>query len=46
MVTYLGMGVKLEDLLTKTEKEIHQMYNFPKMNEEKILEYKTMIGAI
>lgn len=46
MITYLGMGVKLEDLLTKTEVEIHQMYDFPKMNNEKIVEYKKLIGAI
>lgn len=46
MINYLGLGVKLEDLLNKTQDEIHMMYDFPKLNAEKLLQYKTMIGAI
>jgi len=46
MITYLGLGVKLEDLLTKTESEINAMYDFPKLNHEQLMQYKTMIGAI
>lgn len=46
MIQYLGMGVSLEDLLTKSEQEIHQMYDMKKMNEEKIDEYKKLIGVV
>lgn len=46
MTQYLGIGVKLEDLLTKSDEEITMMYDIPSMNREKLLQYKQMIGAI
>lgn len=46
MITYLSMGIPLEDLVKYPEVQIHQMYDIPSLNAQKILEYKTMIGAI
>jgi hypothetical protein len=46
VITYLAMGIPLEDITRYPEIELQKMYNIPKMNDEKLLMYKQMIGAI
>jgi len=46
MMTYLNVDVALKDLLVYNQYEINKMYNISKINDEKLLIYKKMIGAI
>lgn len=46
VITYLNMGIPMEDIMTLTEHEIKCKYNISEMNNAKLVEYKTMIGAI
>jgi radical SAM superfamily enzyme YgiQ (UPF0313 family) len=44
MTTALNIGITLEDLYSLTELEIKQKYNIPAMNEQRVTEYKRLIG--
>lgn len=46
MITYMNTGIALQDLLKYNQIELAKLYDIPKLNSEKILQYKTMIGAI
>lgn len=46
VITYLAMGVPLEHITKYPETQLQQMYDIPKLNAEKLLQYKTMVGAI
>ena len=46
VITYLNMGIPLEEIMTLTELEIVRKYNIAKMNDDKLTMYKQMIGAI
>jgi hypothetical protein len=46
MSTYLAMGIPLQDLVKYPENQIQKMYDIPKLNAQKLMQYKTMIGAI
>jgi hypothetical protein len=46
VITYLNMGIPLEDILTIPEQQLQKKYNIAKMNHEKIIMYKKMIGAV
>jgi hypothetical protein len=44
MITFLNCGVSMEDMLHLTEYQIYAKYDFNKINEQKLLAYKQMIG--
>jgi len=46
MITYLNAGVTLPDLINMKQFEIERKYNIPKLNNDKLVMYKKMIGAI
>jgi radical SAM superfamily enzyme YgiQ (UPF0313 family) len=46
VITYLNMGIPLEDILTIPEQQLQKKYNIAQMNHEKISMYKQMIGAV
>jgi hypothetical protein len=46
VITYLNMGVPLEDIMNMTEFDLLEKYDMTKLNAEKLTQYKTMIGAI
>jgi len=46
MISYLSLGVALEDILRYNQFDLMKHYDIPKLNAEKILQYKTMVGAI
>ena len=46
VITYLSMGIPLEDIIKYPEIELRNRYNIPKLNNEKLTMYKQMIGAI
>jgi hypothetical protein len=46
MISYLSIGVALEDMLRYNQLELLKRYDIPKLNSEKISHYKTMVGAI
>jgi len=44
MITSMNTGIKLEDLYQYTQQEIEQKYDIPKLNTDRINEYKQLIG--
>lgn len=46
MISYLSLGVALEDILKYNQFDLVNHYDIPKLNDQKILQYKTMVGAI
>lgn len=46
VITYLSMGIPLEDILKYPEWQLGQMYDIPKLNNDKLTMYKQMIGVI
>jgi len=46
VITYLSMGIPLEDILKYPEYQLSPMHNIPKLNADKLTMYKQMIGAI
>ena len=46
VITYLNLGIDLQDILRYNEKDLRILYNIPKLNENKLTMYKQMIGAI
>jgi hypothetical protein len=46
MISYLSLGVALEDILKYNQFDLMKHYDIPKLNAEKISQYKTMVGAI
>jgi hypothetical protein len=46
VITYLNMGIPLEDILTIPEFKLKQKYNIAEINNSKLTMYKQMIGAI
>jgi radical SAM superfamily enzyme len=46
MITNLNVGVKIEDLYTLTESEIHKKYNMEMLTNQRVNEYKQMIGVL
>jgi radical SAM superfamily enzyme YgiQ (UPF0313 family) len=44
MITSLNTGIELQDLYNHTQQEIEQKYDIPKMNTDKINEYKRLVG--
>ena len=45
VITYLNLGIDLQDILRYNEKDLRILYNIPKLNENKLTMYKQMIGA-
>jgi radical SAM superfamily enzyme YgiQ (UPF0313 family) len=46
MMTYLNLGVDLQDMLKYNQVQLDSMYNIPGMNEYRLNQYKTMIGVL
>lgn len=46
VITYLNMGIPIEDIMNLTVTDLHKKYNIPKINDEKLTMYKQMIGAV
>ena len=46
VITYLNMGIPLDDILTIPEVKLKQKYNMAEINSNKLMMYKQMIGAI
>ena len=46
VISYLSMGIPLEDITKYPEVELQRIYNIPKLNDEKLTMYKQMIGAV
>jgi radical SAM superfamily enzyme YgiQ (UPF0313 family) len=46
VLTYMNMGIPLEHITKYPEVQLKQMYNISKMNDDKLFDYKQMIGAI
>jgi len=46
VLTYMNIGIPLEDILKYTEVQLQKMYNIPELNNKKLTMYKQMIGAI
>lgn len=46
MITHLNLGIKLEDILTYPLYELHSRYDIVKLNNDKLDQYKRLIGAI
>jgi hypothetical protein len=44
MITSLNTGIELQDLYNHTQQEIELKYDIPKLNTDKINEYKRLIG--
>ena len=44
MITSLNTGIELQDLYDQTQQEIERKYDIPKMNTDKINEYKRLVG--
>ena len=44
MITSMNTGIKLEDLYNHTQQEIELKYDIPKLNTDRINEYKQLIG--
>lgn len=44
IMTYLNIGVELQDILKYNQLELDKRYNIPQMNELRLNEYKKMIG--
>lgn len=46
MMTYMNLGIPLDAILKYTEIELQELYDIPKLNDDKLTMYKQMIGAI
>ena len=46
VITYLNMGIPMEDIMNLTELQIKMKYDMPRLNDSKLNMYKQMIGAI
>lgn len=46
VITYLNMGIPIEDIMNLTENQVMNKYNFKKLNQDKLTMYKQIIGAI
>jgi len=46
VITYLNLGIPMQDIVTLTENQIRSKYNIAEMNNDKLTMYKQMIGAI
>jgi hypothetical protein len=46
VIDYLSMGIPMSDITKYTENELINRYNIAKLNDEKLMMYKQMIGAV
>ena len=46
VITYLNLGIKLDEVLNLSYNQLHDKYDIPKMNQNRLTVYKQLVGAI